>query len=58
MQGLVVVGLTVEEISNFDLKCVKVTGARNIGQGHGSRYPQSPYTEKHYTRFGGCRPYS
>ena len=34
MQGLVVVGLTVEEISNIDVKCVKVTAARNIGQGH------------------------
>ena len=30
MQGLVVVGLIVEEISNVDVKCVKVTGARNI----------------------------
>ena len=49
MQGLVVVGLTVEEIWNIDIKCVKVTGAGNIGQ----------YTEeKHYSRFGGCRPYS
>ena len=34
MQGLVVVGLIVEKISNFDIKCVKVTEARNIGQGH------------------------
>ena len=29
MQGLVVVGLIAEELSN-----VKVTAARNIGQGH------------------------
>ena len=29
-----VVGLIVEEISNVDTKCVKVTGAQNIGQGH------------------------
>ena len=34
MQGLVAVGLIVEEIWNVDLKCIKVTGAGNIGQGH------------------------
>ena len=34
MQGLVVVGLIVEEIPNVDLKCVKGTGARNIGHDH------------------------
>ena len=34
MQGLVVVGLIVEEILNVDVKCVKGTGAQNIGQGH------------------------
>ena len=34
LQGLMVVGLIVEEISNVDTKCVKVTRARNIGQGH------------------------
>ena len=34
MQGLVVVGLIVEEISNVDVKCVKVTAAQNVGQGH------------------------
>ena len=34
MQGLVVVGLIVEKILNVDVNCVKVTGARNIGQGH------------------------
>ena len=34
MQGLVVVGLTVEELLNVDTKCVKVNAARNIGQGH------------------------
>ena len=33
-QGLVVVGLIVEEILNIDVKCVKGTGAQNIGQGH------------------------
>ena len=34
LQGLMVVGLIVEEISKVDAKCVKVTGAQNIGQGH------------------------
>ena len=34
MQGSMVVGLIVEEILNVDVKCVKGTGAQNIGQGH------------------------
>ena len=34
MQGLVVVGLIFEEISNINVKCVKVTGVQNISQGH------------------------
>ena len=34
MQGLMVEGLRVEEILNVDVKCVKGTGAQNIGQGH------------------------
>ena len=34
MQGLVVVGLIVEEIFNIDVKCVKGIGAQNVGQGH------------------------
>ena len=34
MQGLMVVGLIVEEILNGDVKCVKRTEAQNIGQGH------------------------
>ena len=34
MQGLVVVGLIFEEIPNINIKCVKVTGVHNIGQGH------------------------
>ena len=33
LQGLMVVGLIVEEISNVEAKCVKVSGAQNIGQG-------------------------
>ena len=43
MQGLVVVGLIVEEILNVDVKCVKGIGAQNIGQGHRSRYLPSQY---------------
>ena len=39
MQGLMVVGLIVEEISNVDAKYVKVTGAQNIGQGHRVKVP-------------------
>ena len=34
MQGLVVVCLIVEKIWNFNVNCVKVNGAQNIGQGH------------------------
>ena len=32
------VGLIVE-LSNIDAKCVKVTGAQNIGQGHRVKVP-------------------
>ena len=39
MQGLVVVGLIFEEIPNFNIKCVKVTGMHNIGQGHQVKVP-------------------
>ena len=38
MQGLMVVGL-IEEIVNIDVKCVKGTGAQNIGQGHRVKVP-------------------
>ena len=38
-QGLMVVGLTVKEILNVDVKCVKGTGAQNIGQGHRVKIP-------------------
>ena len=34
-----VVGLIVEEISNVDAKCVKVTGTQNIGKGHEVKVP-------------------
>ena len=39
MQGLMVVGLIVEEILNVDVKCVKGTGAQNIGQGQQVKIP-------------------
>ena len=31
LQGLMIVDFLVEEISNVEAKCVKVTGAQNIG---------------------------
>ena len=34
-----VIGLIVEEILNVDVKCVKGTGAQNIGQGHWVNIP-------------------
>ena len=34
-----VVGLIVKEILNIDVKCVKDTGAQNIGQGHRVKIP-------------------
>ena len=54
MQGLMVVGLIVEEISNVDAKYVKVTGAQNIGQGHRIKVPAKSV----HARFGSCKPYS
>ena len=39
MQGLVVVGLIFEEIPNINVKCVKVAGVQNIGQGHQVKVP-------------------
>ena len=39
MQGLVVVGLIFEEIPNVNIKCFKVTGGQNIGQGHQVKVP-------------------
>ena len=51
-------GLIVEEISDVDVKCVKVTGTRNVGQGPGSRYLPSQYSEeKRCARHSSCRPY-
>ena len=34
-----VVGLIFEEIPNINVKCVKVTGVQNIGQGHQVKVP-------------------
>ena len=39
IQGLVVEGLTVEDIWKGDVKGVKVNGVRNIGQGHRVKLP-------------------
>ena len=33
------VGLIFEEIPNINIKCVKVTGVHNIGQGHQVKVP-------------------
>ena len=38
-EGLVVEGLTVEDIWKGDVEGVKVNGARNIGQGHPVKVP-------------------
>ena len=39
MQGLMIVGLIVEEILNVDVKYVKRTGAQNISQGQRVKIP-------------------
>ena len=39
MQGLVVVGLIVEAISNINVKYIKVTAVLYIGQGHRVKNP-------------------
>ena len=39
LQGLIIVGLIVEEISNVNANCVKVTGGQNVGQGHQVQVP-------------------
>ena len=39
MQGLMVVGIIVEEILNIDVKCVKCTGTQTIDQGHRVKIP-------------------
>ena len=50
MQGKVVVGLIVEELSNINVKCVKYR-SRSLGQG------TCQARVKHYARFSGCRSY-
>ena len=52
MQGMVGVGLIVEELSNINVKCVKyikVTGSRYL--------PSQGNEVKHYARFSSCRSY-
>ena len=51
MQGMVVVGLIVEELSNINVKCVKY---RSRSPGQGTRQCNKV---KHYARFSGCRSY-
>ena len=52
MQGIVVVGLIVEELSNINVKCVKYVKVT------GSMYLPSQCNEvKHSARFSGCRSY-
>ena len=55
LQGLMAVGLIVEEISNVEAKCVKVTGVQNIGQGLRVNVPAESVHLKHYARVGSCR---
>ena len=43
MQGLVVVGIIVEEILNGDVKCAKGTGAQKKVKVIGSRYLSNQY---------------
>ena len=47
MQGMVVVGLVVAEISNINVNCVKVIGAQNIDQGHPIILLHCKVEEKH-----------
>ena len=54
MQGLVVVGLIFEEIPSINIKCVKVTGVQNIGQGHQVKVPvESVHREEVLYKVGG-----
>ena len=42
-----VVGLIFEELPNLNIKCVKVTGVQNTGQGHQVKTPaESVYREE------------
>ena len=49
-QGLVVVGLIVQKIWNANINCVKVIGARNIGQGHWVNVPAKPGGQEDVSR--------
>ena len=51
MQGMVVVGLTVEELSNINVKYVKYR-SRSLGQG-----TCQARAMRLYARFSGCRSY-
>ena len=52
MQGLMVVGLTVEEILNVYIKCVKGTEAQNIGQGQRVKILAEVSTSRRSTMHG------
>ena len=53
-QGLVVVGLIVEEILSIDVRCVKGTGAQNISQGHRVKISaESVHLGEALCKFGG-----
>ena len=52
MQGMGVVGLTVAEISNVDVNCLKVTGTQNIGQGHRIKVPAKSVHQGESTKQG------
>ena len=59
MQGLVVVALIFEEISNINVKCVKVTGVQNLGQGHQVKVlGKSVHQEEALYKVWMYRPYS
>ena len=56
MQSLMAEGLIFEEISNINVKCVSHWSAKYMSRSPGQGTCQ--IEKKHYTRFGGWRPYS
>ena len=59
MQGLVVVGLIFEEIPNINIKCVKVIGVHNIGQGRQVKVTaESEHREEVLYKVWWLKPYS
>ena len=59
MQCCVVVCLIFEEISNVDVKCVKVNGTQKIGQGHRVKVPaESVHRREALYKVWWSRPYS